>query len=403
MRSASTIVLLSLLGLGCEQTAGVPAPRLDADALAYLADDIEAGRAALEASLVDPRNGYSQRRLQRYTADDWGALPIGEPRVQPLMVGENTPEPLPSAWRTFGDEISAALGADDPSLEALVALGERAFHDWPVQVARGAHRVDPRAVGLWQTANRSGGLVWVELPDGPQPAMTCSTCHATPGDDGQLVPGRTHAAFDIGALLSATAGGPPRGRWGPGRVDVTTDGLHNPTVITDLRPIRLQTHLHRAGTLRNDPLALAVRIETLMITSIGEAWRPPRAVALGLALYLWSLGDGLPLPDADAPGASVFASHCSGCHRGEALGGGLVPLAVVDGESLVGLSPSRGTGFWRVPSLRGVGDRSPLLADASVSDLAELLDPARRGSAHRFGLGLTPEERTALVEWLSGR
>ena len=166
--------------------------------------------------------------------------------------------------------------------------------------------------------------------------------------------------------------------------------------------MRFQHHLHRTATVRNDLIALAVRIETLIITSSGQSVRPPRAVALGLAVYLWSLGKTLP-PVEGGPGAEVFARACAGCHADAALAGDPVPLAMVAAASPIGESPERGTGHWRVPSLRGVGDRRPLLADASVDSLDALLDPRSKRAAHRFGRDLSAADRAALLDWLKRR
>jgi hypothetical protein len=54
-----------------------------------------------------------------------------------------------------------------------------------------------------------------------------------------------------------------------------------------------------------------------------------------------------------------------------------VCLAAIGTDPTFGSSRDRGTGACRVPSLRGVGSRGPLLHDASVPSAAALLDPAR--------------------------
>ena len=80
--------------------------------------------------------------------------------------------------------------------------------------------------------------------------------------------------------------------------------------------------------------------------------------------------------------------------------GGLVPLGVIGTPSAVGSSPNRGTGNYRVPSLRGVGDRSPLFASGSLPNLEALLNPARATPGHRFGLALSDADRSALLDFL---
>jgi hypothetical protein len=90
-----------------------------------------------------------------------------------------------------------------------------------------------------------------------------------------------------------------------------------------------------------------------------------------------------------------------------------VPLGVVGTDPTLGLSASRGTGFYRVPSLHGVGSRGPLLHDGTVPSVSAMLDPSRPTASfterlhgpgpvegHPFGLGLSPDDRAALIAYL---
>jgi hypothetical protein len=158
-------------------------------------------------------------------------------------------------------------------------------------------------------------------------------------------------------------------------------------------------------------VALAIRIETLIITSHGQTLRPPRIVALALARYLWSLAASLPAPADPAP--ALFAARCSGCHAGEGLTGAPRSLSEVGTDPTLGLSPERGTGQYRVPSLRGVGARPTLLHDGSLPNLTAMFDPARLASdwtggargagavpGHTFGLELSVLQRAELLTFL---
>ncbi len=91
-----------------------------------------------------------------------------------------------------------------------------------------------------------------------------------------------------------------------------------------------------------------------------------------------------------------------------------VPLGVVGTNPTVGLSASRGTGNYRVPSLHGVSSRGPLLHDASLPDLAAMLDPTRTEASyaggrlgpgpvpgHVFGLDLDTDDRADLLAYLA--
>jgi len=206
--------------------------------------------------------------------------------------------------------------------------------------------------------------------------------------------------------------------WGPGRLDVTTTTGIERVRIPDLRPVRFLTYLQQDATLAvRDRTTLAIRIETLIVTSYAEVQRPPRMIALALAAYISSLADALPSMASVAvvspQGGQIVAEQCGSCHIGPALTGAPVPLAVVGIDPTFGLSQSRGTGAYRVPSLHGVGTRGPLLHDGTVPSLETLFDPARMAAAfagrvhgsgaiagHPFGLELSSGDRTALLAYL---
>ncbi len=286
--------------------------------------------------------------------------------------------------------------------------------------------------GLWVDAARGvGGLVRAEMADGSaELALTCASCHAAPAASGasgdRVLDGLPNAGIDLGSaiLASPDAPGDPALRaalaaWGPGRLDAATSEGTYPARIPDLRPTRWLTSLHQEGTLlRRDRTALAIRIETLIVTSNAQVLRPPRVVALALAAYLDSLADALPDPTeaaaASPSGAEIFASACASCHVAPGLTGASVPLAGIGTDPRLGESPDRGTGAYRVPSLRGVGSRGPLLHDGTVASLADMLDPARPTPAfaerlhgagavpgHLYGLQLSDSDRAALVAYLS--
>ncbi|HLK37467.1 MAG TPA: hypothetical protein VKU41_11995, partial [Polyangiaceae bacterium] len=226
------------------------------------------------------------------------------------------------------------------------------------------------------------------------------------------------------AVLAAQglAGAPPSvtpvAAWGPGRVDVTTAAGTEPARIPDLRPARFLTFLQQDATVRaRNLVTLAIRIETLIITSNESAVRPPRLVCLALAVYVASLADQLPSGEAASTasphGAAVFASECARCHAGPGLTGDPVPLAIVGTDPTLGRSASRGTGDYRVPSLHGVGTRGPLLHDGTLASVDAMFDPARLSpdfagglhgagavEGHPFGLDLDATDRDSLLTYL---
>lgn len=168
----------------------------------------------------------------------------------------------------------------------------------------------------------------------------------------------------------------------------------------------------------------------------GSADRYTDAQLYALARYLYSLQ---PPPNPNAMtavarrGAAVFESEgCGSCHRPPlytnnrlvAAPGFTPPEAhrtrydvserrVYTDPSLA-LTTRRGTGYYKVPSLRGVWYRGPFGHSGSVATLEEWLDPARLDDdyvptgfgvpgpvrGHPFGLDLSDEDRRALIAFL---
>ncbi|HEY8075137.1 MAG TPA: hypothetical protein VIF62_13530 [Labilithrix sp.] len=369
-------------------------------------EDAAFRRATLVASLVNPDNGYSRLRLAHYESGgdgDWARLREWNPRVAVVAPAElDAPH---------GVDPGAPLGADARALDlsdvrdeaALVALGEQAFFRYPMQLEMTApHAASSRDAfaryGFWTDPSRGTPLVRVELDDGSRMlAFTCATCHVGSG----MKIGAPNDALDLGRLAFDVGADPVTLGWGPGRVDVTTSRGIEPVRIADLRPVRWLGWLQADGTVaRRDRASLAIRIETLIVTSHHENVRPPRVVALALAAYVESLADSL--PSAPAP-PDVFVQSCAGCHAPPSYSGAPVALDVVGTDTVIGLSADRGTGKYRVPSLHGVATRGALMHDESVRDLDALLDPARAASgAHTFGLALSDADRAALRGFLGG-
>lgn len=66
------------------------------------------------------------------------------------------------------------------------------------------------------------------------------------------------------------------------------------------------------------------------------------------------------------------------------------------------LRTRKGTGYYKVPSLKGAWYRGPFQHAGAVKTLDEWFDPARIGRVpgHPFGLTLTPEDRRALIAFI---
>jgi mono/diheme cytochrome c family protein len=425
--TVATFGLMSLVGCGLPPTAVDPAS-------GFLNDPAFA-RAEMIASLVNPDNGYSSLRLAHYatgSAGDWDRLPEWNPLAEPIAAGE-----LDTPGGASPDQLSsrAAPLALPPSVRslddpALVALGQAAFERYPMQLAQFlsvalTSRAAAAQYGLWIDETRGvGGLVRARMADGSGAlALTCSSCHASSGAGG-MSPGVPNAKLDLGAAILEAQGIPPSfsqdpyAAWGSGRVDVTTAGGTEPARIPDLRPVRWLTYLQQDATLRvRDVTTLAIRIETLIVTSGNEQVRPPRIIALALAAYVESLAASLPSSAAAATaspnGASVFQSACAGCHAPAGLTGPPVALAIIGTDPVLGLSADRGTGSYRVPSLLGVGTRGPLLHDGTLPSVDAMFDPVRvtdafgqklhgtgAVSGHAYGLDLPAGDRRDLITYL---
>ena len=237
-------------------------------------------------------------------------LPNRSPRASSIGRAVHRPPSSPTARRR--SSCPTAIGApDDPS---LLALGAAAFARYPAQVAPYfsvalTSRAAAARYGLWVDEGRGvGGLVRARMADGSAAvSLTCSTCHSAASVSG-ADPGLPNRSLDIGAAILDAPGAvldPAKATalaaWGPGRLDVTTSAGTEPVRIPDLRPVRWLTYLQQDATLHMRDLAtLAIRIETLIITSNDQVLRPPRMISLALAAYLISLADTLPAPETAA-------------------------------------------------------------------------------------------------------
>ena len=208
------------------------------------------------------------------------------------------------------------------------------------------------------------------------------------------------------------------------------------------------THIHRGI---GDLMRYAAQVTFAEMTDFGPHHvlspqtrrvqaRMPDEALYALALYLYSLKPP-PNPNAfdDAAGAgqNIFAREgCGGCHTPPlytnnkvTLASGftppkdkpasidLLPVSVGTDPGLA-LSTRKGTGYYKIPSLRGVWYRGHYLHDGSVASLEEMFDPdrlrdthvpggycppgvqTRAIKGHEFGLKLSNPDRTALIAFL---
>ena len=230
-----------------------------------------------------------------------------------------------------------------------------------------------------------------------------------------------------------------------------------PAKIPDLIGVADRKYLDATGLVRHRSIGDLMRYATLVnvaegLTQFGD-FKPqgelPDPKSLGrysdealyaLALYIYSLE---PPPNPNKPtalsgrGEGVFDREgCALCHTPPLYtNNALIPaeaFEVPDGhdesdeilhvsvgtDTRLALQSRKGTGYYRVPSLKGVWYRGPFEHNGSVAALEDWFDPARLKDdyvptafvgygfetravkGHQFGLALSPEDRTALIAFL---
>jgi hypothetical protein len=237
----------------------------------------------------------------------------------------------------------------------------------------------------------------------------------------------------------------------------------SPPAVPDLHGVRHRRYLDKSGLNRHEDIAGLMRYAAMaegiefyssfdgFIPSGGEKFDTlPPAESLerfseeqlyALALWLYSLeppkNPNPPERQLFRAGENLFKSQgCGGCHtpplytnnKLTPATGFQIPqdhkgrydiLPVVVGtDPQLTMDTRRGTGYYKVPSLKGLWYRGPFEHSGSVATLEDWFDPARlrddyvptgfkgyglktravRG--HEFGLKLKPDEKKALIAFL---
>ncbi len=434
------VLVLVLAGCGAEPELDDDGAELDDDDGAELGDDAYAyvssrayRRAILERDLVRDTLAeppiYARVRLRYYStdaADSWDALPLRDWASLPITSADAAQIHATQALPTleFGPALGEGLSAEAlPSERAdWISLGERVLFEFPMAIAPAIAEalragVDLRDYGLLVHDGAYVGLRFVEHEGRTTTAITCATCHVSLDAEGRPSPVRANRNFDFGRLrldfglvgeeagVDATAN-EHLALLGPGRSDVLGDGEFNPYAFPDFGGIADIPYLHHTANWYNRGVAtLAIRVETVFLKSGPNGQRPPRALMWALAEYLRSLP---PPPASEDPspaserGRELFAAAgCEGCHTPPLYSSATrVRVDALETDAAAGLSPLRGTGYWRVPSLRGVGGNAPYLHHGAFATLEQMFDPGREEPGHWFGLELSAEQRADLLAFL---
>ncbi len=391
-------------------------------------------RAALEKSLVNHANTYSQQRLGAYGLVErgWDVLPVWNPRSAPV-----TAELAAQLERGDMPDVESRPplwdGKVPTTIAGWAALGKRVFFEYPMRSEVFMEwglmkRALADEVGVERTADGAipGLVVFANVDGRTRVGITCAICH-TAVRDGELVIGAARRRFDYGKLrleffADTKAFVEPElarrmATWGPGRADVTEDNDEDPVAIPDLWHLRDEQVLTQAGTIdHSSPLALAIRQDTQLTHSNHQRIRPPRELAWALAIYLYTLRPPPRTPQASfaqlARGAGLFATGCAKCHDNAAYAGRPIEHVRVGTDPALATGQARGTGRYRVAPLVDVVHAAPYLHHGAVRDLNELLTKPRlaadfegrlgRGPipGHTFGTELSDSDRADLISFL---
>jgi hypothetical protein len=241
----------------------------------------------------------------------------------------------------------------------------------------------------------------------------------------------------------------------PGTIARFNGSPWHPTPIIDLIGIKDRKYLDYNATHRlrgpEDVARYAILVACCDSADFGTyhvltekqrtpPYRVPDELAFALAKYIYALEPPMNPNGSDpraALGKKVFDREgCGGCHPGPVytnnkltLAKGWTPpkdhpyradmlLFSVGTESAATLETRKGTGLYKVPSLRGLWYRSLLSHDGSVASLEEWFDPSRlredyvpkgfRGyevehravPGHEYGLKLAPDDKASLIAFL---
>jgi hypothetical protein len=264
-------------------------------------------------------------------------------------------------------------------------------------------------------------------------------------DPNERLKGTTPSEYEMLDLASRASGGLTR--W--------NGSLLYPTKVPDLIGIKDRRYIDHTATHQHrgigDLMRYAAQVTSAEMTDFGphhmlgnDARRVDARVSdealYALALYIYSLKPPLnpnAFNEKAQAGQKLFArERCIGCHdpplytsnmltlaegfvppRDRPASLNVLPISVGTDPGLA-LKTRKGTGYYKVPSLKGVWYRGHYLHDGSAASLEEMFDPDRLRDTHlpggwrplgttnraipghRFGLNLNPEERAQLIAFL---
>jgi mono/diheme cytochrome c family protein len=415
-----------------EITSLGPQPLIEPDKLATQADWVAAGERVFLDSVVlrtfDPAVIAMARDRQAMEARGTGPLPDGTinglrwlPTRDGVALGFTNCSAchvlyLPDNKKVLGASSFAIPNGFRNGLGGAIRDAERALPgEAPFAMAG--------TVGSW--AYQAYGAPWTNDPAG------------------ERLKEMTQAEFD--AYVAAGIRGGGVARW--------NGSILYPTKIPDLIGIKDRKYIDHTATHRHRDIGDLMRYAALVsfaetVDFAGQRMtepatrrfptRLPDAALYALALYVYSLEppeNPNPLDEKARAGNALFArERCGRCHTPPLYTNNKLTVAQgftppenapddvvrtsVRTDSGLALLTRKGTGYYKVPSLKGVWYRGHYLHDGAVGSLEELFDSGRLSDAHEpggfvppgtqtraikgheFGLDLTAEEREQLIAFL---
>ena len=395
-----------------------------------------------------------------------------------ITAGERAFREIDNFWSRTDDPALIAQARDPKTFDGVFKLPDgTAFGPRWVVTAEGVKLSSP-ACSACHVTFRTDGTVAFATPRGPRPA---GSPPLIPRGLGVIAAGAPLAMqrFYEGDTVPVAAWRTWTVPWAPderieSRREVATSQLQGlaagdpgvfnrphgspfyATKIPDLQILRYSRYLDATGTHRLRGPEDAARYAAFITGADPMDFGPHRIltdaqrrvrfryadeVLYAIGMYLMSLEPPRnPNPGAVqliARGEQVFRQEgCANCHVPPNYTSGKLTLAQgwelpanhpnrddivsvsVGTDPGLALKTRKGTGFYKIPSLRGVWYRPRLLHDASLTSLEEMFDPARTAPdyepsgwnppgvtkravpGHTFGLSLNTEDRRALLAFL---
>jgi hypothetical protein len=394
------------------------------------------------------------------TSDDW------------IAAGDRAFREVDSFWSRTSDSAAIAQARDPRSFADVVKLPDGSAWGPRWVVTDQGVMLSWIACANCHLSNRRDGTLGVAGPRGPRPPGTPLLNPRVPGAQGSPpVQQRYFAGDSMPTIISrmftvpwapddrlarVQNGAPRELRSDPGVFHRPHGSPFYATKIPDLQNLRYSRYMDATATHRlrgpEDVARYAAFVTGADPMEFGSyrilsdeqrklRFRYADEVLFAIGSYLMSLepprNPDMAPRDVLAQGERLFQREgCVNCHTPPDYTNGKLTLAEgwqppadhpnrgdilpvsVGTEPGLALRTRKGTGFYKIPSLRGVWYRPRLLHDGSVASLEEMFDPDRLSSdyvskgwnppgattraiqGHRFGLTLEADDKSALLAFL---